>query len=199
MTPKIDSITYSYFTLKTLQSEEYPYGQVSSGLSCRTSGPSEVRVLSTIPADYLAVGLMAIVGFLFPFGGFLTSYFLRPTQDPNDPTKMRSILIPGMESDQSLYVRRLSTYECGADPVGDARIEFHFQYYWYAIIFLVFDIAFMFLSFAGILVTEATAQGGSQVVSLEEVWGGLLTLAAIFGFMVLGVWYVFRKRGRIYI
>lgn len=155
--------------------------------------------MSTIPADYLAVGLMAIVGFLFPFGGFLTSYFLRPTQDPNDPTKMRSILIPGMESDQSLYVRRLSTYECGADPVGDARIEFHFQYYWYAIIFLVFDIAFMFLSFAGILVTEATAQGGSQVVSLEEVWGGLLTLAAIFGFMVLGVWYVFRKRGRIYI
>ena len=155
--------------------------------------------MSTIPADYLAVGLMAVVGFLFPFGGFLTSYFLRPTQDPNDPTKMRSILIPGMESDQSLYVRRLSTYECGADPVGDARIEFHFQYYWYAIIFLVFDIAFMFLSFAGILVTEATAQGGSQVVSLEEVWGGLVTLAAIFGFMVLGVWYVFRKRGRIYI
>jgi len=155
--------------------------------------------LSTIPADYLAVGLMAIVGFLFPFGGFLTSYFLRPTQDPNDPTKMRSILIPGMESDQSLYVRRLSTYECGADPVGDARIEFHFQYYWYAIIFLVFDIAFMFLSFAGILVTEATAQGGSEVVTLEEVWGGLVTLTAIFGFMVLGVWYVFRKRGRIYI
>ena len=155
--------------------------------------------MSTIPADYLAVGLMAIVGFLFPFGGFLTSYFLRPTQDPNDPTKMRSILTPGMESDQSLYVRRLSTYECGADPVGDARIEFHFQYYWYAIIFLVFDIAFMFLSFAGILVTEATAQGGSEVVSLEEVWGGLVSLTAIFGFMVLGVWYVFRKRGRIYI
>ena len=156
-----------------------------------------MRVLSTIPADYLAVGLMAIVGFLFPFGGFLTSYFLRPTQDPNDPTKMRSILIPGMESDQSLYVRRLSTYECGADPVGDARIEFHFQYYWYAIIFLVFDIAFMFLSFAGILVTEATAQGGSEVVSLEEVWGGLVSLTAIFGFMVLGVGYVFSKRGRI--
>jgi NADH:ubiquinone oxidoreductase subunit 3 (subunit A) len=142
---------------------------------------------------------MAIVGFLFPFGGFVTSYFLRPTQDPNDPTKMRSILIPGLESDQSLYVRRLSTYECGSDPVGDARIEFHFQYYWYAIIFLVFDIAFMFLSFAGILVSEATAPGGSDVVSLDEAYGGLVSLTAIFGFMVLGIWYVFRKRGRIYI
>ncbi len=155
--------------------------------------------LTSIPAEYLAVGLMAIVGFLFPFGGFLTSYFLRPTRDPNDPTKMRSILIPGMESDQSLYPRRLSTYECGADPIGDARIEFHFQYYWYAIIFLVFDIAFMFLSFAGILVAESTASGGSSVVSLDEAWGGLVSLTAIFGFMVLGVWYVFRKRGRIYI
>lgn len=158
-----------------------------------------MRGLTSIPADYLAVGLMAIVGFLFPFGGFLTSYFLRPTQDPNDPTRMRSILIPGMESDQSLYPRRLSTYECGADPVGDARIEFHFQYYWYAIIFLVFDIAFMFLSFAGILVAESTSPDGSNVVSLEEAWGGLVSLIAIFGFMVLGVWYVFRKRGRIYI
>lgn len=155
--------------------------------------------MTSIPADYLAVGLMAIVGFLFPFGGFVTSYFLRPTQDPNDPTKMRSILIPGLESDQSLYVRRLSTYECGSDPVGDARIEFHFQYYWYAIIFLVFDIAFMFLSFAGILVSEATAPGGSDVVSLDEAYGGLVSLTAIFGFMVLGIWYVFRKRGRIYI
>jgi NADH:ubiquinone oxidoreductase subunit 3 (subunit A) len=155
--------------------------------------------LTSIPADYLAVGLMAIVGFLFPFGGFVTSYFLRPTRDPNDPTKMRSILIPGLESDQSLYVRRLSTYECGSDPVGDARIEFHFQYYWYAIIFLVFDIAFMFLSFAGILVSEATTTGGSEVVTIDEALGGLVSLTAIFGFMVLGIWYVFRKRGRIYI
>ena len=155
--------------------------------------------MTSIPADYLAVGLMAIVGFLFPFGGFVTSYFLRPTRDPNDPTKMRSILIPGLESDQSLYVRRLSTYECGSDPVGDARIEFHFQYYWYAIIFLVFDIAFMFLSFAGILVSEATTTGGSEVVTIDEALGGLVSLTAIFGFMVLGIWYVFRKRGRIYI
>ena len=108
---------------------------------------------------------------------------------------MRSILIPGFESDQSLYVRRLIAYECGADPVGDARIEFHFQYYWYAIIFLVFDIAFMFLSFAGILVAES----GSELVTREEAMGGLVSLLAIFGLMVLGVWYVFRKRGRIYI
>ena len=63
--------------------------------------------MTSIPADYLAVALMAIIGILFPFGGFFLSYFIRPTQDPNDSSKMRSILIPGFESDQSLYVRRL--------------------------------------------------------------------------------------------
>ena len=152
--------------------------------------------LTSIPAEYLAVGLMAIVGFLFPFGGFLTSYFLRPTRDPNDPTKMRSILIPGMESDQSLYPRRLSTYECGADPIGDARIEFHFQYYWYAIVFLVFDVAFMFLVLGGMVASEETSKASGDIANAEA---GLAIIAAFFTIMSLGVWYVFRKRGRIYI
>ena len=153
----------------------------------------------TVTDSYVAVGLMAILGILFPLSQFIVTRFVRPVTDSANPNITRSYFLPGYETDHSLYPRRLSTYECGSEPVGGAMIQFHFQYYWYAIIFLVFDIAFMFLSFAGILVTEATAQGGSEVVSLEEVWGGLVSLIAIFGFMVLGVWYVFRKRGRIYI
>jgi len=158
-----------------------------------------VSPMTSVSEAYLALAVMTLVGIGFPVGSFIASRLLRPVVDPNNPTKTRSWLLPGYEVDQSLYVRRESTYECGSAPVGEAHINFHFQYYWYAIIFLVFDIAFMFLSFAGILVTEATAIGGSEVVTLEEVWGGLVTLSAIFGFMVLGVWYVFRKRGRIYI
>jgi NADH-quinone oxidoreductase subunit A len=94
----------------------------------------------------------------------------------------------------------LSTYECGADPVGDAMIDFHFQYYWYAIIFLVFDIAFMFLAFAGIVAMNAdhTAAPGAEG-GIEAATGSLVTLLVFLGLMGLGVWYVFRKRGRIYI
>ena len=79
-------------------------------------------------------------------------------------------------------------------------IDFHFQYYWYAIIFLVFDIAFMFLAFAGIVAMNADhtvapgAEGG-----VEAATGALVTLLVFLGLMGLGVWYVFRKRGRIYI
>ena len=99
----------------------------------------------SVPEDYIAVAVMALVGIGFPVGSFIASRLLRPTPNPNDKTQLRSWLLPGYETDQTLYVRRHSTYECGSEPVGDAHINFHFQYYWYAIIFLVFDVAFMFM------------------------------------------------------
>jgi NADH:ubiquinone oxidoreductase subunit 3 (subunit A) len=76
--------------------------------------------------------------------------------------------------------------------MGDAHINFHFQYYWYAIIFLVFDIAFMFLAFGGVIAVQ-------DGMLDEDVIGALATLAAFIVLMGLGVWHVFRKRGRIYI
>ena len=100
----------------------------------------------------------------------------------------------GYEVDHSNYPRRLSTYECGSDPIGDAMIQFHFQYYWYALIFLVFDIAFMFLAFGGISTVH-----NSKIGAPKEALGPLVTLSVFFFIMVLGVWHVFRKRGRIYI
>ena len=148
--------------------------------------------MSSVSAAYLSLALMTIVGIGFPLGGFLLSRFLRPMPDPNDPTKLRSFLLDGYETDQSLYVRRLSTYECGADPVGDAMIDFHFQYYWYAIIFLVFDIAFMFLAFGGVI---AIQEAGGDI----DIWSAMITLTVFIVLMSLGVWHVFRKRGRIYI
>lgn len=154
-------------------------------------GPSGVAMTS-VPEAYLAVAVMALVGIGFPVGSFIAAAFLRPRKSPNDPTKMRSWLLPGYETDQSLYLRRDSTYECGSEPMGDAHINFHFQYYWYAIIFLVFDIAFMFLAFGGVIAIQ-------DGMLDEEILGALATLTAFIVLMGLGVWHVFRKRGRIYI
>ena len=77
--------------------------------------------------------------------------------------------------------------------MGDADINFHFQYYWYAIIFLVFDIAFMFLAFGGIITVQ------DKILTTSEVYSALMTLSIFIILMSLGVWHVFRKRGRIYI
>lgn len=38
-----------------------------------------------------------------------------------------------------------SIYECGVESIGEAQIQFHSQYYLYAIIFLIFDVEAVFL------------------------------------------------------
>ena len=38
-----------------------------------------------------------------------------------------------------------STYECGVNPIEDARIQFDVKYFNYAVMFLIFDIEMIFL------------------------------------------------------
>ena len=38
-----------------------------------------------------------------------------------------------------------STYECGVEPAGTARVQFQSHYYLYAIVFLIFDVETVFL------------------------------------------------------
>jgi NADH:ubiquinone oxidoreductase subunit 3 (subunit A) len=158
--------------------------------------------LESVPSAYLSIGFLTIVGIIMPLTNFLITWVVRPKVDPARPHITRSYLLEGYERDHSLYPRRLTTFECGSEPVGEAMIQFHFQYYWYAIIFLVFDVAFMFLVLGGMVASDATAPGidaGDRTAAVERATSALLTLGAFFATMSLGVWYVFRKRGRIYI
>ena len=148
-----------------------------------------------VAESYIAVGFMAVLGVLFPLSQFIITRFIRPVTDSANPNITRSYFLPGYETDHSMYPRRLSTYECGSEPVGSAMIQFHFQYYWYAIIFLVFDIAFMFLALAGILTMNADASASNHEDATTAMWNAGIFLLL----MSLGVWHVFRKRGRIYI
>ncbi len=40
---------------------------------------------------------------------------------------------------------KLTTYECGEDPVGNAWIQFNIRFYVFALIFIVFDVEAVFL------------------------------------------------------
>lgn len=75
-------------------------------------------------ARYYPVAWFAIFCLLFPIGTFLATRFLRK----DNPTPLKDL-----------------TYECGELPEGEAMIQFHFQYYMFAIIFVVFDVAAIFL------------------------------------------------------
>ena len=151
----------------------------------------------TVTGTYLSMALMTLIGIGMPLGAFITQCFVMPKVDSSRPHMTKSWLMEGYERDHSLYPRRLSTYECGSEPVGEAMIQFHFQYYWYAIIFLVFDVAFMFMALGGLLAMDAT--GDSSVDPIDLVGTEMVILTVFFTTMVLGVWHVFRKRGRIYI
>ncbi len=150
----------------------------------------------SVPSAYLSIAFLTVVGILMPMTNFIMSWALRPRTDPSRPHITRSYLLEGYERDHSLYPRRLSTFECGSEPIGDAMIQFHFQYYWYAIVFLVFDVAFMFLVLGGLVTDQETSTVDGYIANAEA---GLAVLGAFFAIMSLGVWYVFCKRGRIYI
>jgi len=60
----------------------------------------------------------------------------------------------------------------------------------------VFDIAFMFLAFGGVM---AIQKGSGQLTDDGSIISALLTMSIFIILMGLGVWHVFRKRGRIYI
>jgi NADH:ubiquinone oxidoreductase subunit 3 (subunit A) len=156
--------------------------------------------LESVPSAYLSIGFLTVVGIIMPLTNFIITWLVRPKVDPARPHITRSYLLEGYERDHSLYPRRLTTFECGSEPVGEAMIQFHFQYYWYAIIFLVFDVAFMFLVLGGMVAADATAQDVvDRTAAVEKATDALIVLGAFFATMSLGVWYVFRKRGRIYI
>ena len=75
-------------------------------------------------ADYVAVLIAAILGFLLVGGALIANRILSPRQ----PTRAKAL-----------------SYECGMLPIGRSRTQVHFRYYLFAILFLIFDIEAVFL------------------------------------------------------
>lgn len=72
--------------------------------------------------DYIFVFLLTGIGFVV--GNFILSSLLRPYR----PT-----------------AKKLSTYECGEEPVGEAWIQYNVRYYLFTMIFVIFDVEALFL------------------------------------------------------
>ncbi|MDP2662496.1 MAG: NADH-quinone oxidoreductase subunit A [Dehalococcoidia bacterium] len=74
------------------------------------------------------VGILAIVALLFPLGAIGTALLANRVVRVHRPNR-----------------RKLLTYECGMDPIGDAWIQFNTRYYLFALLFVVFDVEAIFL------------------------------------------------------
>lgn len=74
--------------------------------------------------DFGRILIFILLGAVFVAGGFFASWLLRPRRP---------------------YAEKLSTYECGEEPVGNAWIRFNIRFYVIALIFLIFDVEAVFL------------------------------------------------------
>ena len=73
-----------------------------------------------------------------------------------------------------------STYECGMAPAGNAWIQFNFRFYFFAIMFVSFDVLTIFLY--------------PWAVNLSELAGfGLAAVAVLIGIITVGYIYAWKK------
>jgi NADH-quinone oxidoreductase subunit A len=79
--------------------------------------------------DFGYIGLLLIAAILVPVFILLLAYllgFVRIRPKKPDPAKS-------------------STYECGMQTVGSSWVQFNFRYYFFALLFVAFDIVTVFL------------------------------------------------------
>lgn len=55
------------------------------------------------------------------------------------------VVIPYFLAIKKPYEEKISPYECGFEPFGDARSEFDVRFYLVAILFIIFDLEIIFL------------------------------------------------------
>lgn len=84
---------------------------------------------------------------------------------------------------------KLTSYECGEDPVGSSWLQFNMRFYAVALIFLIFDVEVL------LLFPWATVFADATLLRTVPGWGWLaLAEAGIFlAILTLGLAYVWRK------
>jgi NADH-quinone oxidoreductase subunit A len=113
--------------------------------------------------------------FIFLIVGFISvgmTLFLNRLLSPNKPNP-----------------EKLSSYECGEEPVGSAWLPFNTRFYVIALIFLLFDVEMVFIF------PWATVYANKELIAADNRWG-VFTLIEMFvfaGILILGLVYVWRK------
>lgn len=106
-------------------------------------------------AQYITIGIFALIGTVLVFGTFALSRVLRPN-------------VPSRE--------KIMTYESGIDPVGAGWTQTNVRYYLFALLFVVFDVEAVFL-FPWAIVFEDL---GTQAFVEMVIFIGILALALLY-------------------
>jgi NADH-quinone oxidoreductase subunit A len=80
---------------------------------------------------------------------------------------------------------KLSPYECGMTPVGDARGRFSVKFYMVAMLFILFDVEAVFLYPWAIILKDLKAHGQGLF--------GISEMFVYIGIVLVGFWYIWKK------
>lgn len=117
--------------------------------------------VSSYYGAYAVLGVVVLAGVAFVTVGLTANRLLRPS-------------VPTAE--------KLTTYECGVDPVGEGWAQTQVRYYVYAFLYVIFAIDAVYL-FPWATVFAAPGFG---LVTLVEMFGFL-------GFLAVGLLYAWRR------
>jgi NADH-quinone oxidoreductase subunit A len=84
------------------------------------------------------------------------------------------------------YRVKLDPYECGMDPVGDARGRFSVRFYMVAMLFILFDVEAVFLLPWAVIFRRLPGITGSRMFGFWE-------MMVYLGFVAVGLFYVWKK------
>jgi NADH-quinone oxidoreductase subunit A len=84
---------------------------------------------------------------------------------------------------------KLTSYECGEEPTGNAWLPFNSRFYVIALVFLLFDVEMVFI------IPWATIFGNHELMAIDARWGKftLIEMFVFMGILILGLVYVWRK------
>jgi len=80
---------------------------------------------------------------------------------------------------------KLSTYECGEPPTGNAWVNFNIRFYMVALIFVVFDVEIAFIYPVAVVYREWVMKGQGLLVFME--------ILVFLGILFVGLVYVWVK------
>jgi len=81
---------------------------------------------------------------------------------------------------------KLGAYECGMDPVGDARGRFSVRFYMVAMLFILFDVEAVFMLPWAVIFRRLPGITGSKMFGFWE-------MLVYLGFVAVGLFYVWKK------
>ncbi|MFD2170189.1 NADH-quinone oxidoreductase subunit A [Tumebacillus lipolyticus] len=111
--------------------------------------------------SYVFITLFLALGLLLPIGAL---WILGPLLRPKNPTP-----------------EKLTTYESGVEPFGEAHVRYNVRYYLFALMFVVFDVEIMYLY--------------PWAVSFESLGlFGLVEMLIFLGLLAIGLVYAWKKK-----